>query len=214
MIENLRYKLQAYWNNLNDREKRIMAAMGVVLALFVLMMPVLVMTSSNASLEEENNRLQMLLDDIATQRGRLLRAAKEKRQAKARYRLKTPPLGGFLENLAGEQGLTIRELSDQPEKTFGKYTRRSVRITIPRVGLSPIIHLMSAVESSRYPVAIERIELDHFTDGDQYTLKLGVVTFDRVGALAAESGSDEGEEAEEEEADEEEDDDTEPPESA
>jgi type II secretory pathway component PulM len=175
-------KLQVTWNNLTNREKRITAALGLTLAAFLLGLPLYMIASGNAELEQENTALRELLGNIAQRRDRLVQIADEKRQAERRYQQKAPPLGSFLEALARDQGLTIQEVTDQPQKKEGKFTRRNVRVKIPNVALTPLVNLMSAIETSRYPVAIEQIQLEHFQTGDTYNARIGVVTYDKEGA--------------------------------
>jgi hypothetical protein len=136
-------------------------------------------------MEDECEQLRKLGVKIASQREKLTQMALEKRITERRYQQKAPALGGFLESLAHEQNLTIREVTDQPEKNVGAFRRRNVRIFINSAPLSPLINLMSAIETSRYPLAIEYIQLEHYQQGDSYQLKLGVVTYDKEGARPA-----------------------------
>jgi type II secretory pathway component PulM len=188
VIENLLDKLdklQVTWSNLTNREKRITMALGITLLSFILGLPLYLVANGNTDLEAENERLRALLGNIAQRRDRLLQIANDKLQAEKRYRQKTPPLGSFLEALARDQGLTIQEVTDQPEKKEGRFTRRNVRVAIPNVELTPLINLMSAIETSRYPVAIEQIQLEHFQPGDKFNARIGVVTYDKEGGGAA-----------------------------
>lgn len=178
-------RLRFTWENFTDREKRITVAMGVVLAVFLFALPLFLMVRSNTALQESNQEMQTLLDTLISQREKLIHAANEKRLAERRYEQQTPPLGGFLETLAKEQGLTISEVTDQPEKDTGVYLRRNVQIAMPNVELSPVINLLSAIESSRYPVAIDKLQIDHYRPGNAYNIKLGVITYDKEGARPA-----------------------------
>lgn len=178
-------RLQVIWANFNEREKLIVSVLGALLGLFVFALPLLIAAFTNASVEEENAELRALGQKLVAQRDKLVETAKENRIAERRYEQKAPPLGGFLETLTRDQGLTIREVADQPEKNLGKYRRRNVRIQLTEAGLAPLINLMSAVETSSYPLAIEQIVLDHFQTGDKYQLRLGVVTYDKEGARPA-----------------------------
>lgn len=180
-VERLRFT----WDNFTDREKRISIAMGVVLVVFLFTLPLFLMVRSNSALQESNEEMQTLLDMLTSQREKLIQAANEKRLAERRYEQETPPLGGFLETLAKEQGLTIAEVTDQPEKTTGAFLRRNVQISIPNVELSPVVNLLSAIESSRYPVAIDKLQIDHYRPGNSFNIKLGVITYDKEGARPA-----------------------------
>jgi type II secretory pathway component PulM len=188
-------RLRFTWENFTDREKRISIAMGVVLVIFLFVLPLFLMVRSNTALRENNAEMQALLDKLTSQREKLIQAANEKRLAERRYEQQTPPLGGFLESLAKEQQLTIAEVTDQPEKETGGFLRRNVQISMPNVELSPVINLLSAIESSRYPVAIDKLQIDHYRPGNAYNVKLGVITYDKEGARPAKpTGSTESDE--------------------
>jgi hypothetical protein len=163
-----------------------------VLAL-LLLLPPLMLGMGNSELESQNQELRAVLDQLSRQRGRLMQLAQERKNAEARYQNKTPPLGSFLESEAKKQGLTLQEVTDQPEKTVGRYQRRSVTVTLPpATGLTPIIQLLSSIVQSGHPVAIQEIQLDHFQPGDQYSVKLGILTYDKLAATADSKPKSEG----------------------
>jgi hypothetical protein len=172
-------KLRGAWENLNDRERRMLTVLSMVVAGLVLMLPPIVLIMNNADLEAENAELRGVLDQLNIQRARLAQLAEDRKNAETRYRNKTPPLGSFLESEAKKQGLTLQEVTDQPEKTVGHYLRRSVTVSLPQVGLSPVIELLSSIVESGHPVAIEEIQIDHYQPGDQYGVKLGILTYDK-----------------------------------
>jgi hypothetical protein len=180
MNSNIFDRLRASWDNLNDRERRMLTALGgVVLALLLLLPPVL-LSMGNSELQAQNDELRSVLDQLAIQRGRLMQLADDRKKAEQRYKNKTPPLGSFLESEAKKQGLTLQEVTDQPEKTVGRYLRRSVTVSLPQTGLTPVINLMSSIVESGHPVAIQEIQLDHYQPGDQYSVKLGILTYDKL----------------------------------
>ncbi|MBN1653202.1 MAG: type II secretion system protein M [Deltaproteobacteria bacterium] len=178
-------RLRFTWDNYTDREKRVLLALGAVLLVFLFTLPLFLMIRANSALADSNQEILTLLETLGLQRERLIQAGNEKRLAERRYEQQTPPLGGFLETLAREQGLTITEVTDQPEKAMGQYLRRNVQISMPNVELSPVINLLSAIESSRYPVAIDQLQIDHYRPGNSYNVKLGVITYDKEGARPA-----------------------------
>jgi hypothetical protein len=186
-------RLRASWDNLNERERRMLSLLGgVVLALLLLMPPVMLGLGNN-ELETQNAELRSVLDQLSRQRGRLMQLAQERKSSEQRYQNKTPPLGSFLESEAKKQGLTLQEVTDQPEKTVGRYQRRSVTVTLPpQTGLTPIIQLMSSIVQSGHPVAIQEIQLDHFQPGDQYSVKLGILTYDKLAATTEDKPKSEG----------------------
>jgi type II secretory pathway component PulM len=180
MNSSLFDRLRSTWENLNDRERRMLLLLSGVFVTLLLLVPPIMLTLSNNELESQNNELRSVLEQLSIQHVRLAQLIEDRRNADARYRNKTPPLGSFMESEAKKQGLTLQEVTDQPEKTVGKYLRRSVSVSLPQVGLTPVISLLSSIVESGHPVAIEQIQIDHFQPGDQYSVRLGILTYDRL----------------------------------
>ena len=184
-MNNYLDRLRTSWENLNERERRMLSLLGGVVLVLLLLLPPIMLTLGNGELQTQNNELRSVLDQLALQRGRLMQLAQDRKNAEQRYLNKTPPLGSFLESEAKKQGLTLQEVTDQPEKTVGRYQRRSVTVSLPQTGLTPVIKLMSSIVESGHPVAIQEIQLDHYQPGDQYSVKLGILTYDKQQISAA-----------------------------
>lgn len=190
-MNNLLDRLRATWENLNDRERRMLSILGAVLGALLLIMPPILLVMDNSDLEVQNAELRNVVEQLDMQRNRLGRLAQERKAADLKYANKTPPLGSFMESEAKKQGLTLQEVTDQPEKTVGRYLRRSVTVALPQVALTPLIQLLSSIVESGHPIAIDQLQIDHYQAGDQFNVKLGVLTFDKLpsgGAKTEESG--------------------------
>jgi hypothetical protein len=181
-------RLRGAWDDLNDRERRLVSVLGAIAVAFVLGFPLFWTASENADIEAENTKLREVLELMGQRRPQLQLMAEARRTASQRYARPSPPLGSYLEGEAGKQALTIREVTDQPEKTVGNFRRRSVTAAINEAGLTAIVNLLSDVASSAYPVAVESIQLEHYQPGDTYRFKLGIVTFDRKRSSDSEEG--------------------------
>jgi len=180
MNSSILERLRCFWDNLNDRERRMLTLLGGVLLILLLLLPPGLLYLGNTELQTQNDELRSLLDQLAIQRGRLLQLAQDRKNAEKRYQNKTPPLGSFLEAEAKKQGITLQEVTDQPEKTVGRFQRRSVTVSLPQTGLVPVIKLLSSIVESGHPVAIQEIQLDHYQPGDQYSVRLGILTYDKL----------------------------------
>jgi type II secretory pathway component PulM len=180
-------RLRATWDNLNDRERRMLTILGMVLGAVLLVMPPILLVMDNADLDAQNTELRNVVEQLDLQRSRLARVAQERRAADQKYLNKTPPLGSFMESEAKKQGLTLQEVTDQPEKTVGRYLRRSVTVALPQVALTPLVNLLSSIVESGHPVAVDQLQIDHFQPGDQFNVKLGILTFDKLPAAATQA---------------------------
>ena len=183
-MNQLLEQLRGTWEAFNDREKSLVAVLGLVLAAFVLGFPLFWTAHQNSTINEENTQIRATLALIDSRRAQLQAIAEARKNSAARYKNRTPPLGSFLEEQSKKLNLTIGEVTDQPEKSAGNYHRRSVRASINDVGLTGVIDLLSSVVSSPYPVAVDTVQIEHFQAGDVYRFKLGVLTFDKVEAKA------------------------------
>ena len=183
-------RLRSAWENLNDRERRMLLLLGAVAMGLLLLTPPLMLGLGNSELEAQNQELRSVLEQLSIQHRRLAQLSEDRKKAEQRYSNKTPPLGSFMESEAKKQGLTLQEVTDQPEKTVGRYLRRSVTVSLPQVGLTPVISLLSGIVESGHPVAIEEIQVDHFQPGDQYSVKLGILTYDKLAAAVSGEASD------------------------
>src|ERR1051326_9132923 len=105
-------RLRGAWDELNDREKRLVGAPGIVLGLFVLGLPLFWTAHQNSEIEQENEQLRSVLELIGTRRAQLEAMAQARRSAEALYARTTPPLGSFLEEQAKKHGLDVREVTD------------------------------------------------------------------------------------------------------
>lgn len=175
------------FENLNERERKLVIMLGALLAAFILGLPLLLMHGGNRDLEEENAQYRTLLEKLVDKGPQYAQLAEARSQALRLYSQKTPPLGSFLEAEARKQGLTVKEVNDQPEKSSGGFLRRSVSASFPSIELTPALQLMAGLVGSPYPVAIEQIQLEHYQPGDQYNLKLAVLTFDKVAKKSTKS---------------------------
>lgn len=172
-------RVRGAWDDLNDRERRLVTVLAAVAVAFILGFPLFWTASENAEIEAENAKLREVLELMGQRRPQLQLMAEARRTASQRYAQRTPPLGSYLEDAAKQQNLTIREVTDQPEKTVGNYRRRSVTAAINDAGLTGIVNLLAHIAGDRYPVAVESIQLEHYQPGDTYRFKVGIVTFDR-----------------------------------
>jgi hypothetical protein len=102
------------------------------------------------TLEEQTEALQRALRDIAKKRGPYLQARARAAQLDARIGQSPLQLSGFLEGLAKETGIEIRETNPRTPEAMGKkYVQQSVDLRIGKVGLEPLLKFMRKIET--YP---------------------------------------------------------------
>lgn len=180
--------VRSYWDNLTERERRLMTVMGAVLGLLVVLLPVYFLSTSISSLEEENAELASALRQIGRSRSRIAAMRAEQAARDQRYEAGAPG-EQWLPTQVSEHGLSFSRVQHEPERLVGRYRVATTRASFQGAGLRSAILLLTDLKNSRYPVAIERLHVDHNQAGDQYNLEVGVLTFQREGARAADAGT-------------------------
>lgn len=182
----MRERLAALWAGFNDREKKLVGLMGVVFAVIVIVLPAYLLGMAISSLEGENDEISQVIRDIERAAPQLAEREAMRRASEARYDVQAPALSSLLEAQSRDQSMAISAVTNQPEVQDGNFRRRHVRASFPGTGLRAAVKLMNSLEASPYPIALERIHLDHFAAGeDRYNVELGIITYDRQGASAS-----------------------------
>ncbi len=182
----MRATLEATWAGFNDREKKLVGLMMTVFAICVVVVPMYMLNRAIASLETENEAIITVIDEIRDAAPRLAAREAAARSAEARYNVQAPALASLVEAQSRDYTVTFNAVTNQPEVQQGNFRRRHVRASFPATGLRAVVKLMNSLESSPYPIGLERIHFDHFAPGeDRYNVELGVITYDREGGEAA-----------------------------
>lgn len=190
-MNDLLERLRQGFDNMSDREQRLTVIMGVIFAAMLTAVPLYLMSTANSDLEDENAEMRALIGRLSLERAKLQRLAQAHEGAMARYDNPAPALGSFVEGKARQQGISIREVTEEPQKTVGTYHRRNVRVTMPSVGLAEVINLLNEIVTSPHPVAIEQLNFEHHKPGDAYNVKVGVLTYDKKKPSKAQAADDE-----------------------
>src|ERR1044071_5154777 len=123
-------RFRTFWDGLHDRERRMLAALALVLGVIVLLLPLVLITAQNQELSDEREEIREVLATIEEHRAALALQEEARQTAETRYKNVTPPLGSFIETEAGKYQLSLFEVTEQPEKAEGNYLRRAIRAGI------------------------------------------------------------------------------------
>ncbi|MEM8608202.1 MAG: type II secretion system protein GspM [Myxococcota bacterium] len=175
--------VRGWFDTLSPRERRLLGLMGSVMVVLLVLVPMYLLVASIGSIETENAEINQVLQDIQRSENRLQQQKAARRAMDRLYSRKAPSLGGFLEESAQQYGVSGLSITDQPNVRDGDYTRRSVRVSLPKVELRPLIDMLADIKNSSYPVAIERIQLDGGRLRTNYNAKLAVNAYDKEAAL-------------------------------
>lgn len=174
--------VRSSFEQLNERERRLLMVMGVVLAFFVIFVPVFLISSSVGELEDENAEIRDVLRTLQRGRAKFLAEAVKRRAMEARYERTPPQLGTKVASLAKEFGIEVREFNDRPDKEVSGFVRHHLQFKLPNgVGLRPVMKLLESIANTPYPIAIEGIKIEHYQPGDSYNgIEIDVISFEQA----------------------------------
>ncbi|MFT3921140.1 MAG: type II secretion system protein GspM [Myxococcales bacterium] len=168
------------WEKLSDRERRMLSIMGGVLLTMLAFVVVWTTTTALAEVEEERDAIRSVLSDIDRAGVVLDKREAERKAIEQRYKNRAPALAAYVESKAKEESLEVRQVVEDPEKVVGGYRRQSVRVSFSGVSLRPIMHLLASIDDERSPIAVERILIEHYSQGDSYKVDLGIASYEPV----------------------------------
>jgi general secretion pathway protein M len=169
------------YDKLQPRERRLLAILGSTLGLGLVLLLPLAIASMVSSARAENQALRELVDQIYDARPQVADRRAKHDALLARYTKSAPPLAGFIEEAAKENGISAAESQDRPEAPHGKrYQERSTYVKMHKVGMLALAKMFEKIEQSGYPVSISRLSLKPRSgEPDSYEVEVGVSAFDR-----------------------------------
>ncbi len=194
--------IAARLTKLDERERKLLTALGVVAtALVVLVVPIAVLMSL-ASKKASNDEIQGVLTAIDDARSTIDERKARRDAVLAKYADPTPALAGFIEQAAKAHDLSAADTQDKPETPHGKhYTERHTVVKMHKLGMRAFVEMLQQIESSGHPVAVTRLNIKpRPSEPDQYEIEVGVSAYDRknekgeVKPAASSSASPEGDE--------------------
>jgi len=169
---------------LDPREQRILNGVLIALAVLVVVLLPLGLTALEHSRRSENQALRDAADNLEDNRDQIERAKAEKAATVQRYAKPAPPLAAFLAGLASEAGVEIPESQDRQAIPHGKkYSERSTKLALRKVGMLKLAKFMERIEQSDYPVDISSLNIrKRGQDPDSYDVEMVVSAYDRSAA--------------------------------
>ena len=170
---------------LGSRDQRVLnIALLVVGALVLVVLPI-VLTIVVHSKSRENQALRDAADSIADSRDQIEKAKLDKAVTAERCARPAPPLAAYLAGLASEIGIEIPESQDRQGVPHGKrYTERSTKMSLHKVGMLKLAHFMERIEQSGNPITITSLNIrKRGPEPDMYDVEMTVSAFDRAAAV-------------------------------
>lgn len=169
------------YEGLNPREQKLVLLMGGVFAVMLVLLPLYLIFSGMSEIRTENEETRKILREIARSGEQIEEQKAARAAAEALYNNPAPPLGSFLEAKAKAAGYErALKITEEPTKEEKGFRRLHTRASLQNIGLVALVNMMTEIKNSPHPVAIERVEIEHYQNGDQYNVEVGVVAFEKV----------------------------------
>jgi hypothetical protein len=192
---NLGLRLRARLNEslelIPARQRLLIAIVGGGLLLVSLLTLSYVLYDRIDTLDEKNDAMQRALRKIEEKRDAYVAAKAHERALEARIGQSPLQLSGFVEQLAKEVGLEIRETNPRsPDLLAKKYLQQSVDLRISKVGLEPMLRFLRRIETYQSNlVMITELSVRARDDKHQdFEVDMTVSTFEHAPKLAAKPG--------------------------
>lgn len=180
---------RASFDNLSERERRLVTIMGGLGFALVFFLPLFLVWSSMMELESDNERIREVLSQVRNSGPAIAERMAARAETESLFTNSAPPLGTFLESKAREAGYASPlQMTEEPDRVEGGFRRAHTRASFTAVGLAPLLRMLASIKNSPYPMAVERIQVEHFQAGDKYNAEVGIFAFAKEGGAPSTSG--------------------------
>ena len=171
-------------SRLDAREQRLLNAGLIGLAVLIVLMLPIGLTALEHSRRNVNQALRDASDNLDDNREQIEHAKLEKAATLQRYAKPAPPLAAFLAGFASEAGIEIPESQDRQAVPHGKkYSERSTKIALHKVGMFKLSKFMERIEQTDNPISISSLNIrKRGPEPDSYDVDMVVSAFDRSSA--------------------------------
>lgn len=191
----LRARLGELFESIPARQRNFAIAMGGGLLFLGLLVLGYLVYDRIDTLEENNHAMEQALRDIDKKRGAYLLAKARERALEARVGQNPLQLSGFVEQIAKEVSIEIRETNPRSPEALGKkYIQQSVDLRIGKVGLEPLLRFMRRIETYQSNlVMVTELSVRARDDKHQeFEVDMTVSTYERAPKPAKSAGKSEG----------------------
>jgi general secretion pathway protein M len=166
---------------LEPRERRLLGIMGAVLGAMIFLAVPIGIAATVHSKSSENDAIRDAITSIEDGREAVEKERATRDAVTQRYASPAPPLATFLSKVAAEAELDIPESQDRQAMPHGKrYTERSTKITLRKVGMLKLVRLMEKIETSGHPVALSSLNIHkRGSEPDSFDVDMVVSAYDR-----------------------------------
>lgn len=151
--------LRARWEQLSERERRLVSAMIAVAVVLLLAVSALVVHGSLGDLADDNEAMRRVLKEIDEGRDNYQRLRMKSQQVEARIGHGGVQLEGLLETAANQSNVEISESTERAAVAVAnkKYTERAVDVRLRKVTIDKLAHFLRKLETGPNLVVVTRL---------------------------------------------------------
>lgn len=174
-------------DRLEERERRLLGILSVVVAAIVVLLMPLAVTAALHGSRVDNQTLRDAIAQITADRPLIEHSRALHKALEDRYSRPAPPLTSFLAKLAQEVEVEIPETQDRQPVPHGKrYEEKSTKISLRKVGMLKVAKLMERIETAGHPLSISQLTIrKRGLEPDSYDVDMVVSAFERKPDKAA-----------------------------
>lgn len=152
-------RLTAFLERLGPRERRLAGWLGVVFVVVGLGYVGMLINDGLSNLEKQNSNTRLLLTSLAEKRDQLTADKSKEGQVAAMIGDEAPALGTYVEKIAGENGVQIRQQSEKPVATKGRFRELANEITLYDITVEQLAKLLHGLETTNPTVVTQRLDI-------------------------------------------------------
>lgn len=152
-------RLTAFLERLGPRERRLAGWLAVVFVVVGLGYVGMLINDGLSNLEKQNSNTRLLLTSLAERRDQLTADKSKEGQVAAMIGDEAPALGTYVEKIAGENGVQIRQQSEKPVATKGRFKELSNEITLYDITVEQLAKLLHGLETTNPTVVTQRLDI-------------------------------------------------------
>jgi general secretion pathway protein M len=179
---NFGVSVRERFDRMEPREQKLLLGLvGIFGFMVVLIIPV-VLAATTSSRNKENSSIREVMQSIEDAGPTIELRDAQRQKVLSRYGRPTPPLAGFLEQLATTHSIEIPESQDRPVVPHGgkRYEERSTKIELQKVGMKNLSLFLESIETSSFPVRVSGLDIrKRATEPDSWDVSLVVSAYDR-----------------------------------
>jgi hypothetical protein len=190
-------RLRDFWERLGTRERRLASLLGVVLIVCLLGYAAFAITDGLSEIERKNDDVRALLRTLEAHRDDLGPDRGQKGDPVAAIGDEATPLSTYLEKVAGEAGVQIKNQTDRPILIKGKFQELATQIILFDLTVEQLGKFLRGIETTS-PIVVTRhlvVRRSPLVKEKLERVELTVATYQRARAGAAAAAKPAAEEA-------------------